>query len=350
MNAIRFAASLFFVCSCSATALPVTIPTVPVGNPGNPADTRYLDWFHANGFGSVAYEFNIGKTEITNAQYMEFLDAVAATDTYGLYNVNMGDATWGGIVRSGASGSYSYTVKPAALGGAYSYNDKPVVFVSFGDAMRFANWLHNGQPSGTEDASTTEDGAYTMNEAITNAALSAVKRNAGAHWWLPNEDEWYKAAYHKNDGVTSNYWDYPTRTNSVANNNQPAADTGNSANFKDGNNWTTGNSIYPLTDAGAYAFSGSPYGTFDQGGNVWEWTETVDSSCCGIGRGGGWQTGLVFLRASNWDDTGLANEFNDQGFRVASAAVPELYSTTLIQCGFILAFSSRAIRRLTRMR
>ena len=80
---------------------------MPIGNPGNPADTRDS----ANGFGSVAYPYRIGTTEVTNAQYTAFLNAVAASDPYGLYNTNMGSQTYGGIVRSGASGSFSYAVK-----------------------------------------------------------------------------------------------------------------------------------------------------------------------------------------------------------------------------------------------
>jgi hypothetical protein len=112
----------------------------------------------------------------------------------------------GGIVRSGSPGNYSYTVKSPALGGSYAYDDKPVVLVSSGDAMRFANGLHNDQPNGAQDAGTTEDGAYTLNGATSVGAMAAVTRNAGARWWLPSEDEWYKAAYHQNDGVTGNYW------------------------------------------------------------------------------------------------------------------------------------------------
>lgn len=340
MKASQFAVVFFAVLSACSITEAAIIPTVPIGNPGNPADIRYIDWYHPNGAGSVGYAFNIGKTEINNAQYVEFLSAVATADPYGLYSTNMGSTSWGGIVRSGASGSFAYSVKPPALAGAYDYGDKPVVFVNSGDAMRFANGLHNGQPTGAQDASTTEDGAYTLNGATTNSALAAVTRNPGARWWLPNDDEWYKAAYHKNDGVTGNYWDYPTRTDSVPNNNLPAADTGNSANFNNSGNTTTGDLAYPLTNAGAYALSDSPYGTFDQGGNVWEWTETMLSSCCGLSRAGGWNTSSLYLRASSWDDTGAVNEFDDQGFRVASAAVPEPNSAGSIVLGMILAIAN----------
>jgi formylglycine-generating enzyme required for sulfatase activity len=33
-------------------------------------------------------------------------------------------------------------------------------------------------------------------------------------------------------------------------------------------------------DVGAYALSDSPYGTFDQGGNAWEWNEERPGEGC----------------------------------------------------------------------
>jgi len=33
----------------------------------------------------------------------------------------------------------------------------------------------------------------------------AVTRESDATYFIPTENEWYKAAYHKNDGVTGNY-------------------------------------------------------------------------------------------------------------------------------------------------
>jgi sulfatase modifying factor 1 len=315
----------------------VTIPTVPIGNPGNPADMRFLSFSHPDGVGSVGYQYRIGKTEITNAQYVEFLNAVAATDPYELYNAKMADYEQGGIVRSGVSGSFTYQVKAAALGGAYSYHNKPVNHVSFGDAMRFANWLHHGQPSGAQGPSTTEDGAYTLNGALTFDELFAITRNAHARWWLPSEDEWYKAAYHKNDGVTGNYWNFPTATNSTPNNNLPSSDTGNSANYYD-TNYATGSMPYPLTDAGAYKLSDSAYGTFDQGGSLWEWNE-LKWSGRGV-RGGAWFDGWNFLRAADWNAFDPRWEVFQVGIRVASA-IPEPGTGWLLG----LAFAGGLVRR-----
>ncbi|MDP6547228.1 MAG: SUMF1/EgtB/PvdO family nonheme iron enzyme, partial [Phycisphaerae bacterium] len=116
------------------------IAMVPVGNPGNAADT------HGDGYGGVAYEYKIGKYEVTNAQYAEFLNAVADADPNNLYNTSMGGGI-GGITRGGSDGSYTYTVRT-------NRGDRPVNYVSWDDTLRFANWLHNGQPTGAQDNST----------------------------------------------------------------------------------------------------------------------------------------------------------------------------------------------------
>ncbi len=303
----------------ASAAQAVTIPTVPIGNAGNAPDNT--------GYGAVAYDYRIGTTEVTNAQYVAFLNAVAATDTYGLFSPYMESTTWGGITRMGDSGSYAYSVKADA--GSYTYANKPVVYVSWGDAARFSNWLHNGQPTGAQNAGTTEDGAYTLNGAVTNAALLAVTRNADATWFLPTENEWYKAAYY--DGNTSTYYDFPTGTDATPNNNPPSSDTGNSANFYN-NGPTTGNWNYPLTDAGAYTQSASPYDTYDQGGNVLEWNEARFSGFREL-RGGAWDDIANSLAASYREIIGPTYEGNSVGFRVAT--VPEPSSLTLLACAVV---------------
>src|SRR4051794_16982328 len=115
----------------AATLPAITIDTVPVGNPGNLADTRYIDSSHPNGVGSVMHLFNIGKTEVTNTQYLTMLNAVAGTDPYGLFNASMTSDTWGGIIRSGSPGSYVYSIK-TPIGDYYSWENKAVVDVDWG--------------------------------------------------------------------------------------------------------------------------------------------------------------------------------------------------------------------------
>ena len=140
---------------CVAAALMIAVPgeakiaveTVAVADPDNPADT--------NGLGSVFRRFRIGTFEVTNAQYVVLLNAVAADDTNGLFNTLMTSSDRGGIIRNGLPGSYTYELKP-------DFDDKPVNAVSWYDAARFCNWLHNDQPSGAQTPATTEDGAYDM--------------------------------------------------------------------------------------------------------------------------------------------------------------------------------------------
>jgi formylglycine-generating enzyme required for sulfatase activity len=334
---MRRVIALLFLTGCLGAQRPasaITIPTVPVGDAGNPADTRLMN-DGTTGYGSVAYDYRIGTTEVTNAQYVDFLNAVAATDPYGLYDPSMAVAQ-GGITRSGSSGSYLYAVKAPAVGHGpggtdYAYADKPVVFVDWGDAARFSNWLNNGQPTGLQDASTTEDGAYTLNGAITQAALNAVTRNADAVWFIPSEDEWYKAAYY--DGTI--YHNYATGTDTTPDNNLPSADSGNSANFIHvAFGYTTGSGSYPLTDAGAYSSSASPYGTFDQNGNVSEWNEALISGSYWGLRGGPWSGSSYDLAASSRSYASPTFYFPTIGFRVATLAiVPEPSSIALAALG-----------------
>ncbi len=236
-----------YAIASTASAL-VTIDWVPVGDPGNTG--------HVGGVGAVADVYRISKFEATVAQYTEFLNAVADTDPNELYTVSMA----GAITRSGTSGSFAYS----AVDGR---QDKPVNFVSFWDSIRFANWLHNGQPTGAQDNTTTEDGAYTITE--TGISNNSITRNAGAMVFVTSENEWYKAAYY--DAVSTNFFNYPAGSNTPTTCAVPGA-TANTANCD--------NAVGDLTDVGSYTDSASPNGTFDQGGNVMEWTETV----AGFGR------------------------------------------------------------------
>ena len=145
-----------------------SLETVPAGNAGNVPDTRYV----TPGYGAVAYEYRIGKYEVTAGQYTEFLNKMAGVDSYQLYNAFMWSSGWGcKIERYAGSGTpedpYQYRV-------ASDWANRPVNYVSWGDAARFANWLHNGQPTGAQGPGTTETGAYTLNGAVTNPKFPAL--------------------------------------------------------------------------------------------------------------------------------------------------------------------------------
>ncbi len=312
------AIAVAFLCGLQfADAANITIDTVPVGNAGNAPDDT--------GFGAVDYNYRIGTYEVTNAQYAAFLNAKAASDPLGLYSSEMSGA-FGGITRTGTSGSYTYST----ISGR---ENKPVNFVSWYDAIRFANWLHNGQSSGD-----TETGAYTIQGGVATPSNGlSITRNPGALWWLTSEDEWYKAAYHKNDGDTANYFEYPTSSDTPPTLEGPAGGS-NSANYD--------HIVGDLTDAGAYVDSDSPYGTFDQGGNVWEWNESlVFGSERGV-RGGSFSEFFEdYFSASERYDGDPTIEFDIVGFRVATVPEP---STFALACMALLGGLSVWIIRAAR--
>ena len=319
--------SLFVAAWTALFAVPasaVTIVWVPIGNPGNPGDAPVPTKCYVPDCGSVAYDYRISRYETTNAQYAEFLNAVdvEGNNTLELYNASMDtDPTFGGISRvpGNAPGS-RYVVKPG-------FEDQPVTYVSFYDALRFANWMSNGQGSGD-----TETGAYTLLGGTANPSNGlTVARNAGANVFLTSENEWYKAAYYSPGGV---YFDYPTGTDAVTVCVAPDADTGNSANCASG----------ALTTAGAYGLSESPYGTFDQGGNLWEWTEQIVSGTFAAPRGGNWEDGAGYLAASSSGYDGVNSERDDYGFRVASL-VPEPAQALLVLTGGLVMAAARRQRR-----
>jgi len=302
---------LFIVLGFSSSALAVNIETVTVGNPNNTDDT------YGNGYGGVDYTYNIGKFEVTADQYTDFLNSVASTDTYGLYNTNMWSHEKGcKIQRSGTSGSYSYSV-------ASDWANRPVNMVSWGDAVRFANWLHNGQLTGVQDLSTTEDGSYYISGATSNTDLLSLTRETDATWVVPTEDEWHKAAYHKNDGPTGNYWYYPTGTDSIPSNDLINPDPGNNATFWQ-NGYTIGDPYY-RTEVGEFENSESSYDTFDQGGNVWEWTEAIGSfSSCRVIRGWSWVCNVISTREAAWWQYPPTTEYSNIGFRIAQVPEPSV--------------------------
>ncbi len=264
---------VLFASSASAS---VVIDWVTVGNSGNAADS--------SGYGAVSQTYKIGKYEVTNGQYAEFLNAKGSANGYGIYNSGMAGL---GIAQSGSSGSFSYSVTGALA-------NRPVAYVSWFDAARFANWLLNGQGSGT-----TETGAYTLNGAMSGNILA----NAGAGIHLPSEDEWYKAAYY--NGNTSSYSLYPNGQNTIT--------TADANYFM---------SVGSATNVGAYPGDASYYGTFDQGGNVHEWNDAVMYGSLRGLRGGSWANyGDSYLASSSRGGYTPDNEFNTAGFRLA--AVPE---------------------------
>lgn len=316
------------------SALAVVIDWSPVGDPGNgpdPAPNR------GGAYGAVGYAYNIGTYDVTYSQYAEFLNAKDpfGTNTLGLYNDSMRNADYRGVsFTSGNPAGSKYTV----ISGR---ENKPATYVTWYDAIRFANWMNNGQGAGD-----TETGAYTLGTLGAGGIPingDSIMRNPGATVFLPSEDEWYKAAYYDTRTTAqggppsdSHYWIFPTSSDTVPTATVPTA-TPNSANYN--------NVVINLTDVGAYTGTTSPSGAFDMGGNVWQWNEALipDLPFRGLG-GGSFVNDFITLRSfsrgrNTPTDEGLI------GFRLAS--IPEPSGLVLAALGLVglAAWGRRRKRR-----
>ncbi|MCZ6596182.1 MAG: SUMF1/EgtB/PvdO family nonheme iron enzyme [Planctomycetota bacterium] len=290
----------------------IRMPWVLVGDPGNPSDV----W----GPGKVNHVYLIGRHEVTNEQYATFLNAKAALgDPLELFSVSMATDPRGGIVRVGSgtvSDPFLHVPRPFS-------SDKPVSFVSWFDALRFVNWMHNGTGEGD-----TESGAYTLLGGTPIPSNGdSIARNPGAGVVLPSENEWFKAAYYDPSafGGAGAYWLYAAQTSATP---TPALATvfggvanpgSNVANYNGFASWggLSGN----LTTVGsAGPLSRSYYGCADMNGNVSEWSETFftwSGTLYRINRGGTWELDETIMDKDSWAITVPYLELDGIGFRVA---------------------------------
>jgi sulfatase modifying factor 1 len=329
-----FVALVFFFATflvAARPALAVNISWTPVGNPGNAADTADGDGGTpgVQQFGAVGYSYSIGTYEVTNNQYVEFLNAKDATgaNPLDLYYFRMGQPlNQGGIAfNSGAPNGSKYSV----ISGSGNH---PVVWVTWYDTLRFANWLNNGQGSGD-----TESGAYTLlGGTPTPSNAASITRNPEAKIVLPNENEWYKAAYF--NGTTSSYFQYPTSSNTSPTSTGPTSNPNSSNLF---------GAVLGLTDVGVYSGTTSPSGAFDMAGNAWELNETFIGGQTAHGlRGSAWDDGFRLLEPW-WRATDATVAMGDDsvGFRVAMIPEPSTGVLAVLAFGMMWAQLKRQASR-----
>ena len=274
----------------------MSIAFADINNAGN-ADDSGSSGLYSSPYGAVDYDYRISITEIS----------ASMLSTAGL-----------------PSGSW--------LG------DQPAC-INWYQAAGFVNWLN---------ITTGHHPAYQLNAGLTDLTLWSsgeawqaggenLYRHKDAHYFLPSEDEWYKAAYHQNNGVTADYWDYATASNSV-----PTSTESGSA---------TGTAVYhrgSLSTPSDVQISGgaSAYGTMGQGGNVWEWTESANDGSNDSGseyrafRGGYWNSNESNLRASSRNYNAPSVADYSVGFRVAS--VPEPSALAILIVGLLALIGRRS--------
>jgi len=274
-----------------------SIDFVNIGHAGNLADTT--------GYGSVGYNYRIGQTEVSIDQ---FFKARAADGRIGSGNENH----WNTGFRTAG-------------------NNAPASAVSWFEAATFCNWLTTG------DAYT---GIYQFNGSGTMTGIDRNYRNGiGLAYVLPNEDEWYKAAYFKPDG--SGYSLYASGLDSTP--------TWGGAN---GWNYFNGGSVNPYpnyvwdVDAGGLEQNS----TYNMMGNVQEWIETAkdglldDLSERRTLRGGGITSLVDELGALERLDEGPTEFSSTIGFRVAAIPEPSSVVLLVVGAGGLVAYR-RARRR-----
>jgi len=263
-----------------------TIDFVNIGNAGNAADTT--------GYGAVPYKYRASIYEISE-------NDIAKASVSGMANVTAG--AWTG--------------------------NKPAANINWYEAAAFVNFLNTSTGKTAAYDLTFSNSQWSMalwsSEQAWTAGGTNLYRNKNATYFLPSENEWYKAAYYNPAG--SNYFLYPTASNTPP----TAVASGTNA----------GSAVYgsaALVPAIVDTAGGlSPYGTMGQGGNVWDWTESAyagtnsSSSEIRAFRGGYWLLAEGSLRSSYRDFAGPAYESVNLGFRVAS--VPESSSVLWSSAG-----------------
>jgi sulfatase modifying factor 1 len=270
------------------------IEFVTIGHAGNLADTTG----EPSPVGAVGYEYRIGKLEISRDM----------------------------IYKANSANGLGITLSDMTTAGGNGIN-RPATGVSWNEAARFINWLNTSQGFPPAYKFSTQPGqeGYIANQDISlwvpgDPGFNATNqfRNSQAHYFLPNADEWYKAAFYA--PTSGSYKNFPT-----------GSDT---APTSVANGTATGTAVYKQTFSTgpadiSVAGGLSSYGTMAQGGNVSEWEETEYdlvnnsvSSARGL-RGGSWSDSVSellssSLRTSVTPPSGKVSEF---GFRVASSLI-----------------------------
>jgi hypothetical protein len=282
-----------------------TIDLVTIGNPGNPPDTAG----DPNPAGSVPYIYRIGKYEIPE-------DAVRKANA-----------------QSALEGH------PLSITLDSRGPDKPATSLSWFEAAKFVDWLNTD--TGNTAAYKFDSGGDFQLWAPSDPGYDAnnLFRNKLAKYFLPSDNEWYKAAYY--DPVAGHYWQYPTGSDDAPITVASGTALGTAV-------W---NQPFQQGPADVYLAGGpSPYGTVGQPGNVIEWEETEldlvndDPAAQRGARGGDWISSITPLDLSSaFRNSALpGREPLNVGFRVASVPEP---STILL----LAEFAALTMRRRSRL-
>lgn len=271
-SAVASAVFVFAAClyARSVTAAPVVSEPDANGfrwcNVGNPGNTAYQGGplGAMSGRGSVAYAFSMAQTEITTAQWMDFLNTFGGQPE-AIHSFGM-PLRWGAELAPGAPGTpFQWQLKNIPNAGQL-----PVGGMSWRTAALYCNWLHNGKPdsfaaiqTGAYDASTfTNNADGTFNDQLT--------RSPGAKYWIPSLDEWIKAVHFDPDrggAGEPGWWTYPNGSDTPLIPGPPGVGQ-TTAGWR-----PTPLEAEWLVPLGAYPKVVTPWGLLDASGGTTEWTE-----------------------------------------------------------------------------
>ena len=196
---------------------PLSLPHfVNVSDTGN--NPLILTGDYAGSYGSVDHEYLIGQLQVTNDNYVSFLNTidpngsrVQLSATFNASNeptVNNQNVLYHFYMSSNERGGIDF-IPSAGTGTKYrsktNMGNKPVNFITWYMAASYCNWLHNmvSNPNTT----TTNTGAYDL---LLDDNL--IVRSNNSYYSLPSDNEWFKAAYYKGGSADAGYWTYATRS------------------------------------------------------------------------------------------------------------------------------------------
>lgn len=204
--------------------------------------------------------------------------------------------------------------------------DQPAADVDWFEAAAFANWLNSSEGFHPAYDLSWSGSSWSMNLwPVAEQAPTGVDsgtngyRHKDARYFLPSEDEWYKAAFHKNDGATANYWDHAHASHSLPDGIDSNGDTIFELVVDDG---------FDLSEPKVIDDVGLPsaYGTLGQGGNIYEWTESAYDGSNNSPtenraiRGGDWDSPAFNASAGDRPSRGFVNAESTRGVRIARVA------------------------------
>jgi len=210
-------------------------------------------------------KFAMGKFEVTNAQFVKFLNAIKRRGN--------DSKPW---FETKAEDSYSHiTGSVGNFQVERAYENHPVIEVSWYGATAYTKWLSN---------------------------------QTGKKYHLPTEAEWEYAA---RAGTETKYW----WGNDIGT---------NKANCS---NYSCGDSFEYTSPVGS--FSANKFGLYDTSGNVWEWTcseftykynndekQCVTTASSFVLRGGSWDNGPRYVRSAHRSRNTPTNRNGLYGFRL----------------------------------